>query len=262
MKNRCALITGGGRGIGKAIALRLAENKINIAIISRSFDELKRTAELIKKKNVSVLPISTDVSDEEQVQETIRKIEAKWGRLDILVNNAGISKFGDWLSLSSKDFDKIIKVNLYGTYFCSKYALSLMIKRRFGRIINISSIKAFIPEDCFGSYAVSKMAIVTMSRSMSLEYTKYGITVNAICPGYVDSGHVAKKYYKKLIKEVPQRRMIKPKEIANLVEFLAKKESRGITGQAIVVGGGLGDGLESPKDIIHYSEKDKRGKNL
>jgi NAD(P)-dependent dehydrogenase (short-subunit alcohol dehydrogenase family) len=261
--NRIALVTGGGRGIGRAIAEKFASRKIKIAICSRNLAELKETAAFLSKNyQADALPLVCDVTDELQVEETIKKIITRWGRLDVLVNNAGISKFGDWINTSTKDFDEVMKVNLYGTYYCSKVALALMIKQKFGRIINISSIKAFTPEDFFGSYAVSKMAIITLTKSMSLENTKYGITVNAICPGYVDSGHIDKKYYSKLIKEVPQRRMIMSEEIADLVSFLARKESKGITGQAIVIGAGMGDGLESPKDIVHYTEKEKRNRDL
>lgn len=231
------LVTGGDQGIGLAIAKSFCENGAKVAICARNQEKLAEA-----NKENGFLTINCDVSQQEQVYNTVRETIKKLGQLDILVNDAGVTCFGEIQTLESSRWHNAINTNLNGTFYFSQYAAHHMARRQTGRIINIASIKAKVPEFAYVGYAVTKAGILALTKGMAMEMARYNITVNAICPGYVDSGHVPKKYYPKLIKEVPQKRMIDPQEIANLALFLASDEAYGITGQAIDVAGGLGLG--------------------
>ncbi len=254
LNNRIALITGGGRGIGRAIALEFAREGASIAVAARSVDQVERVAaeinEKFKTKALGVAADVSDVSSVEQMFETVRKFFERGP--DILVNNAGIAESAPLVKTTDELWRRILEVNLSGTFYCTRAALPAMISNGWGRVINVASIAGKTGAPYVAAYSASKHGVVGLTRSVALEVAMKGITVNAICPGYVDTDMVtrgvenitlktklsAEEALESLKKMSPQNRIIAPEEVASLALLLASDDGAGINGQAINVDGG------------------------
>ncbi|NLL82340.1 MAG: 3-oxoacyl-[acyl-carrier-protein] reductase [Tissierellia bacterium] len=243
MKNRIALVTGGSRGIGKEIAIGLSKIGINVAITYLS-NEAKalETVEEIKKNGVRGMAIKGDSSIEEDVSFIVKEVEEELGTIDILVNNAGITRDNLLIKMKTEDWDDVLNINLKGVFLCTKAVARSMMKKRYGKIINISSVVGTDGNAGQGNYAASKAGVIGFTKSMAKEFASRGIRVNAIAPGFIqtDMTDVLKDEIKEeLIKNIPLGKLGSPKDISNLVNFLASVESDYITGQVIKVDGGL-----------------------
>jgi len=247
LKDRVAIVTGAGQGIGREIALSLAENGAKVCvtdITDKRFEVVKE----IEANGYRGLAIKCDVSKREDVENMVQVAIEKFGRIDILVNNAGLAEkpFVSLLvEMPEQDWDKILNVNLKGVFYCSRAVLPKMIEQRYGKIISLASIAGYV----VGSseqvhYAASKAAIVGFTKSLALEVAQYGINVDAVAPGPIESPrHTPKVFgeerYEQVRKDIPVGRWGRPKDIANLVVFLASDKSSFITGQCIVIDGGF-----------------------
>lgn len=243
MENKVALVTGGSRGIGKEIALGLAKRGANVAITYNSNDSLaQEVVEEIKELGVKALAIKGDSSIEEDVNNIVAKVEGELGTIDILVNNAGITKDNLIIRMKSEDWDDVLNVNLKGVFLTTKAVVRGMMKKRYGKIINISSVVGVSGNAGQGNYAASKAGLIGFTKSMAKELASRGIRVNAIAPGFIktDMTDVLKEEIKEdLLRNIPLGSLGQPKDIANAVVFLASEEADYITGQVLNVNGGM-----------------------
>lgn len=243
VKNKNAIVTGGTRGIGREIARSLAENGANIAINYRKYnDEIKSLVEELKSFGVEVLALKCDVSNEKEVDAFIKEVKDNFGSVDILVNNAGITKDGLLLRMSEEDFNEVIDVNLKGTFNMTKSVSSAMVRQRYGKIINISSVVGVAGNAGQSNYAASKAGVIGFSKSVARELASRNINVNVIAPGYINTDMTSglpDKVKEEVLKTIPMKKIGEPKEIANLVLFLSSNLSNYITGQVINVDGGM-----------------------
>jgi 3-oxoacyl-[acyl-carrier protein] reductase len=243
MSNLVALVTGGTKGIGKAIARSLANKGIRVCInFASDMQAAEATLSELNAEGRSVAIMQADVSDQEQANAMIETIIEKEGRLDILVNNAGIIKDGLLMLMPDKNWHKVIEVNLNSVYYCSKSVLRPMISSRWGRIINIISPSALMGRAGQTNYAASKGGVLSFTRSLAREVGRYGITVNAVSPGVIATEltrDMDEKFRKEFISMIPAGRFGTPEEVAHAVSFLASDEAGYITGEYISVDGGL-----------------------
>lgn len=240
LNGKVAVVTGAGRGIGKEIALTLARAgaKIILTDISDSIFEVAKEIEALKTE---AYPIKCDVSNVNQTEAFSEKALEKFGAIDILVNNAGIYPQKPFIEMTNDDWNKVLQINLYGTFHCTKTVLPGMIKRKYGKIINIASIAgAVVAFNNLVHYSASKAAIAGFTKSLALEMAPYGININAIAPGPIDvsGAPLDEVILFQMVKTIPIGRMGKPIDIANLALFLVSDESNFITGQCIVSDGG------------------------
>jgi 3-hydroxybutyrate dehydrogenase len=254
LADRVALITGGGRGIGRAVAFAFAREGANIAVAARTTEQVETVAQEIRKECGAVaLPLSCDVSDAQSVASMVEEVERAFGRgVDILVNNAGIAESSPLVKTSDELWNRHLSINLSGTFYCTRAALPAMIERGWGRVINIASIAGKTGAPYIAAYSASKHGVLGLTRSVALEVATKGVTVNAICPGYVETdmteravenitaktGKPADEARAVLEQMSPQRRLVTPEEVAALALLLASEEGRGINGQAINIDGG------------------------
>jgi 3-oxoacyl-[acyl-carrier protein] reductase len=243
LSGKTAVVTGAARGIGKSIALKLAEHGANIVLNYRSDSEaLQELIKEIEAKDVKVAAVQGDVSNFEESQKIVKAAIDNFGTLDILVNNAGITKDTLLLRMKEEDFDSVINVNLKGTFNCTKHASSIMLKQKSGRIINMSSVIGLTGNAGQLNYASSKAGILGLTKSAAKELGSRGITVNAIAPGFIqtDMTEVLSDKVKESIKtNIALKRMGEAEDVANLVLFLASDLASYITGQVINVDGGM-----------------------
>lgn len=241
--NKNAIVTGGARGIGKEIAKTLAKNGANIAINYRKYsEEVENLVEELRALGVKVLAIKCDISNDDEVNNFIKEVKDNFGSVDILVNNAGITKDGLLLRMSEKDFNDVIDVNLKGTFNMTKAVSSIMVKQRFGKIINISSVVGVAGNAGQCNYAASKAGVIGFSKSIARELASRNINVNVVAPGYINTDMtkvLPDKVKEEVLKTIPMKKIGEPKEIANLVLFLSSDLSNYITGQVINVDGGM-----------------------
>jgi len=254
LRNKLVLITGGGRGIGRAIALAFAREGAHVAVAARSLDQVAQVArDIADQFSTNALPLLCDVSDIESIEGMFARVTEQLGRgPDILVNNAGIAESAPLTRTDNELWRRHLAINLSGTFYCTRAALPQMIERAWGRVINIASIAGKIGAPYIAAYSASKHGVLGLTRSAALEVAAKGITVNAICPGYVDTdmttravenitkktGLAAAQAMDSLKKLSPQNRLVEPEEVAALALLLASDEGRGINGQAINVDGG------------------------
>ena len=245
LEGKVAVVTGSNRGIGKGIAVALAKEGCKVVVNSyREDEEAKNTVEEIKKLGAEAIFIKANVTREIDVRDLIEKAVKKFGMLDILVNNAGILVSGTVTTLTEKDWDRQMDVNLKGIFLCSKYAVQQMLKQgKGGRIINIGSIAGLVGFPGISAYCASKGGVTELAREMALDYAKYGITVNAIDPGVIvtdmTKGMLDDAATRKMLMEnTPVGRFGQPEDIGNAAVFLALDESSFITGHNLVVDGG------------------------
>lgn len=238
-----AIITGAARGIGKAIALALAEQGFNIVATDVLEDEVKQTAEEISAKGVQALGLKVDVSNPEDVEKMVQQVKEKLGSVDILVNNAGITRDNLSVRMKEEEWDLVQKINLKGTFLCAQAAAKEMMRTRFGRIVNIASVAGLLGTAGQANYASSKAGVIAMTKSMARELGKRNVTVNAIAPGYIETDMTVNKLSEKVkesyVSQIPLNRPGKPEDIANVVKFLISPDASYITGTVINVSGGL-----------------------
>jgi NAD(P)-dependent dehydrogenase (short-subunit alcohol dehydrogenase family) len=254
LQDRIALITGGGRGIGRAVALAFAREGARVAVAARTTAQVEEVAAEIEHAcGVKALALSCDVADAAAVTRMFQEAREGFGSpADVLVNNAGVAESAPLLKTTDEFWHRHLSVNLSGTFYCTRAALSGMIERGWGRIINIASIAGKSGAPYIAAYSASKHGVLGLTRSCALEVATRGITVNAICPGYVETEMTARavenikaktgrseaEARSTIEKMSPQNRLVTPEEVAALALLLASEEGRGITGQAINIDGG------------------------
>ncbi|MDK0540586.1 3-oxoacyl-[acyl-carrier-protein] reductase [Clostridium perfringens] len=243
LKDKVAIVTGGTRGIGRAIALKLADQGANIVINYRNSDkEAEELKAILEEKGVKVLTVKCDISNFEDSKNLMDKCKEVFGKIDILVNNAGITKDTLIMRMKKEDFDNVIDVNLKGTFNCAKHASAIMLKQRFGKIINMTSVVGIAGNAGQVNYAASKAGVIGLTKSLAKELGSRGITVNAVAPGFINTDMTAslsEKVKEEASKNIPLKRLGDPEDVANLVGFLASDAANYITGQVINVDGGM-----------------------
>ena len=242
-ERKVAFITGGSRGIGKQVALKFAKNGYNIVInyVSDNTD-IKGLQEEFEKENVEILLVKADVTKKEEIQNLVKTAIEKFGHIDVLVNNAGITRDGLLMRMKEEDFDKVIEINLKGTFLVTKEVIPYMMKKREGSIINISSVVGVVGNAGQSNYAASKAGIIGFTKSVAKELASRNIRANCVAPGFIktDMTDVLSEEVKENIhNQIPLKRMGEPEEVANLVYFLGSEESKYITGQVVHVDGGM-----------------------
>lgn len=241
LKDKVVLVTGAARGIGRAIALEFAKEGADV-VVSDVIDGYP-VAEEIEKMGRRGMFIKADVSDVQEVELLIDKTVDIFGRIDILVNNAGINRDALIHKMSLEEWNSVINVNLKGTFNCSKAVAKYMMRQKYGRIINISSVTGQMGNIGQANYAASKAGIIGLTKALALELARYGdITVNAVAPGFVNTEmtrRVPEKIMKGFIERIPLHRLAEPEEVAHLVVFLASDLAKYITGQVVAINGGF-----------------------
>lgn len=242
LKNKVAIVTGAARGIGKAIAQRFLQEGAAVAINDVNLERAEEIVHEAKSKGKNALALKADVSNEKEVEEMVNRVYSNFARIDILVNNAGIIKRGSTEDHSYQDWDRVIAVNLRGTYNCSKAVIPIMKKQGCGKIVNISSIAGKVGDIASApSYGSSKGAINALTKSMARELAEYGICVNAVAPHAVEtemSAEWSQEKRRQLMSQIPLKRLGRPEEVAAAVLFLASDEASFITGEILDVNGG------------------------
>lgn len=243
LKGKIAVITGAGRGIGRAIALHFAENGAKVVVNYRSsIAQVEELLQTIKDAGGEAIAVQADISKESEVKGLIEAAVKQFGRLDILVNNAGITKDNLLMRMSEADFDSVIDINLKGTFLCTKYASTVMLKQKSGKIINISSVSGVTGNIGQANYSASKAGVIGLTKTVARELASRGITVNAVAPGFIQTDmtdHLPDRIKEASIANIPLKRFGTTKEIAGAVSFLASEAANYITGQVLKVDGGM-----------------------
>lgn len=244
LKNKVAIVTGAGQGIGREIALTLAKEGAKV-VVTDITDKIHDVVKEIESSGFQALAIKVDVLKRKQTEAMAKKTLQKFGRIDILVNNAGVYPFKSLVEMEEEDWDHVLDVNLKGVFNCTKAVLPAMTKQMYGKVINITSIAGTkVGFSNLVHYSASKAGLLGFTKSAALELSQYGINVNAIAPGAIDTPGTRttmgeRKQIEEYAKILPAKRIGKPIDVANLVVFLASDKSSYITGECIVVDGGF-----------------------
>ncbi len=241
-KNQVGIVTGGTRGIGKAIAEGLALEGVNVIVAGRNLAAAKSVADSLSVKGVRALGVKLDVANAGEVEKVFDEIRKDFGRIDILINNAGITKDGLLMRMKEEAWDSVMNTNLKGVFLCSREVIKDMAKQRYGRIVNITSVAAFMGNPGQANYSASKAGIVGFTKTVAREYAGRGVTVNAVAPGFIETAmtDVLPENIKEEMKRlIPLGRFGTVEDITKAVIFLASPDSGYITGQVIHVNGGM-----------------------
>lgn len=253
LNEKVALITGAGSGIGLEISHEFAKEGAKIVLADLNEEAVKKAAEDLRSKGADAIPVVCDVTNEEQVEASFKEAIDKFGRLDILINNAGIQHVSDIENFPTDKFEQMVKIMLTAPFQATKLAFPIMKKQKFGRIINMASINGLVGFAGKAAYCSAKHGLIGLSKVSALEGAEHGITVNALCPGYIDTplvqnqlkdiaetrGISVDKVFEEVIYPlVPQKRLLTVQEIADYAIFLASDKAKGVTGQAVVIDGG------------------------
>jgi NAD(P)-dependent dehydrogenase (short-subunit alcohol dehydrogenase family) len=244
LEDKIALVTGGGAGIGRAIAETFAREGAHVVIADRDGETAQATADAITKSNGAATAHQVDVTDTREVEQLMAAIAETFGRLDVLINNAGVGERADFRHLDDESWDRVWKTNLDGTVRCAREAFDLLKASGKASIVNLSSVMATKHTRQMSVYSATKGAVSALSRSLAVEYAPYGIRVNTLCPGYVETGLIGRytanpMIAKGLLSQTPLRRFGTPQDIANAALFLASDEAAYITGAGLHVDGGM-----------------------
>lgn len=243
MEGRVALVTGGGRGIGRATAVRLAESGAKVAVSYRANDEAaEETARLVREAGAECELFKGDVASSDDVAALIEGVSEAFGPVEILVNNAGTTRDNIMMRMKDAQFDEVIATNLKGTYLCTRAVLRGMVRARWGRIISVSSVVGLIGNAGQANYAASKAGIIGFTKSIAREVGNRGITANTVAPGYIKTELTAglpEEITERVLGQVPIGRLGEPEEVAEVVAFLAGEGAAYVTGQTLAVDGGM-----------------------
>lgn len=243
LENKTAIVTGGSRGIGRAICIALAREGANIVTCyAHGADGANETVKLCEKLGVKASAVQADVSKNEDVSALIAGVKENYGSIDILVNNAGVTRDNLIMRMNETDFDDVIDTNLKGAFLCMQNVARIMLKQKAGRIINISSVVGVRGNAGQVNYSASKAGLIGMTKSVAKELGSRGITVNAVAPGFIETDMTAKlpeAVVEENLKAIPMKCLGKAEDVAELVAFLASDSARYITGQVICVDGGM-----------------------
>lgn len=244
LQGKIAVVTGATKGIGRGIAFALAEHGANVVVVSRHLEECQKTAEEISAAfGVQTLPAAADVTRLDQIEALVDQVMERFGRVDILINNAGTAITKKAEDITEQDWDRVLNVDLKGVFFCAQAFGRKMIAQQYGKIVNIASILGLVGDKQVLPYCVAKGGVVQMTRALALEWAKYHITVNALCPGYVITPMNRKdlqneKISAHILKKVPMRRFGEVENMTGACVFLASDDSCYMTGQTMVIDGG------------------------
>ena len=242
MFNRVAFVTGGSRGIGRAIALTLCRSGFDIVVASPEIEKNEEVAEEIRACSGEAMTVNLDVTSPESVKAAFGKVMQDKTRIDVLVNNAGITRDGLAVRMKQFDWELVLKINLNGAFLCTQQVLPGMMRNRWGRIVNISSVVGQAGSAGQANYAASKAGLIGLTKSLAQEMGSRNITVNAIAPGYIATDmtkDLPEELKQKMLTTIPLARMGKPEDIAGAVKFLVSEEASYITGHVLAVNGGM-----------------------
>ena len=242
MPDRTAFITGASRGIGRACALALANAGARVVLSARQLEKLGLVADEIRAAGGEAFVVSIDLGSQDSIKEAFSKASKEFGRIDILVNNAGITRDGLALRMKRDDWDAVLQTNLSGSFFCIQQVISPMIRERWGRIINITSVVAEAGNAGQANYCAAKAGLIGLTKSLAQELASRNVTVNAVAPGFIDTdmtGALTDDQKSKITESIPLKRIGKPEDIAAAVRFLASEEAGYVTGHVLDVNGGM-----------------------
>jgi 3-oxoacyl-[acyl-carrier protein] reductase len=242
LSGKVALVTGASRGIGKAVALKLAQAGADLIVTATSLDRAEKTADEITAIGRKALAVKVDISNTSDVEALFAKITEEFGRLDFLVNNAGITKDGLLMRMKDADWDAVLDTNLKGAFVCTREAIKLMGKAKGGSIVNVSSVVGEMGNAGQANYCASKAGLIGFTKAVAKEYARRNITVNAITPGFIETDMtdvLSASVKEDLLKQIPVGRLGKPEDIANAVLFLVSDMGSYITGHVLSVNGGM-----------------------
>ena len=243
MNESVALVTGGSRGIGRAICLELARQGAAVAVNYAGNEQAaQETVEACRALGVQAEAFQADVSDPAACESLIAQVKERFGRLDILVNNAGVTRDGLLMTAKAEDFDRVLDTNLKGAYFCMKAAAKVMMRQRYGRIVNLSSVVGLRGNAGQTNYSASKAGLIGLTKSLAKELASRNVTVNAVAPGFIATDMTAalpEAVRTEMCKTIPEGRAGQPEDVANAVAFFAAEQSSYLTGQVLCVDGGM-----------------------
>jgi 3-oxoacyl-[acyl-carrier protein] reductase len=242
LSGRVALVTGASQGIGRACALKLAQSGATLALAARSQEKLQELAGEISSAGGSAAAFVVDVGDEEQIKSTFKNTVAQFGKIDILVNNAGITRDQLLMRMKRADWDAVLNTNLTSAYLCTQQAISSMLKQRWGRIINVTSVFGQTGQAGQANYAASKAGLIGLTMAIAREVGSRNITCNAVAPGFIETAMTSglgDEFKQNAMKMIPLGRVGTPEEVASAVAFLASDEAAYITGHVLNINGGM-----------------------
>ena len=242
LKDKTALITGAAQGIGRAIAMQMAREGAHIGIGDINLQGVQKTGETIKALGVRTMALSLNVSDSKSIAAAFEQLISEFGRVDILVNNAGVTRDALLLRMKDTDWDIVVDINLKGSFLCSKEAIKYMTKQKYGRIVNISSVVAFMGNPGQANYSASKAGLIGLTKTLAREYASRGITVNAVAPGFIETfmtEKLSEKVREELLRSIPLGTLGQPEDIAKAILFLCSHDADYITGHVLHVNGGM-----------------------